>query len=140
VAGNAWSRTGTGGDTALLPLMLLYGAASLLHFVHNALYVGEYPNLPVWLTARIVLEAWLVEAVTGVAGYLLYSRVSRVLGLILIAAYAVLGLAGLDHYTVAPLSAHTVGMNLTILFEVATAAVLLFFVLRAAIRLAGRRA
>jgi len=112
-------------DAVLLPLMLIYGAASLLHFSHNALYLHDYPNLPAWLTSGGVWGAWVIVAGTGVAGYWIYSRLSRAAGLVLIAVYAAFGLAGLDHYTVAPVSAHTVAMNLTILLEVATAVVLL---------------
>jgi hypothetical protein len=113
------------GDAFLLPLMLIYGAASLLHFLHNAVYLHDYPNLPVWLTAGGVMGAWMVQAGTGLVGYLLYTRMTRAGGLITIAVYAAFGLAGLDHYTVAPVSAHTVAMNLTILLEAATAVGLL---------------
>ena len=126
-------------DAILLPLMLVYGAASLLHHMHNAVYLRDYPHLPAWLTSAGVVAAWLVVAATGVLGYLLYSRVSRVAGLITISAYAVLGFGGLDHYTVAPMSAHTVAMNLTILLEVGTAAVLLVFVARSASVMVARR-
>jgi hypothetical protein len=126
-------------DAAMLPLMLVYGAASLLHFTHNAVYLHDYPNLPAWLTAGGVVAAWLLVAGVGVLGYLLYSRVSRVAGLIVIAVYAVLGFGGLDHYTVAPVAAHTVAMNLTILLEAATAAVLLIFVARCALSWVVRR-
>jgi hypothetical protein len=126
-------------DAVLLPLMLVYGAASLLHFMHNAIYLRDYPNLPAWLTAAGVVGAWLVVAATGVLGYFLYSSVSRIAGLIGIAAYAVLGVGGLDHYTVAPVSAHTVAMNLTILLEASTAAVLLVFVARSAFAAVAQR-
>src|SRR5208337_4071667 len=132
------SRPPPDAEAALLPVMLVYGAASLLHFVHNAVYLRDYPNLPAWLTAGGVIAAWLLVAAVGVLGYLLYSRISRVAGLIVIAAYAVLGFGGLDHYTVAPVAAHTAAMNLTILLEAATAAVLLMFVARCAFSLAAR--
>jgi hypothetical protein len=42
--------------------------------------------------------------------------------------YAVLGFAGLDHYVLAPMSAHTVAMNVTIWLEFATGLLLLAFV------------
>jgi len=113
------------GDVFLLPLMLIYGAASLLHFLHNAVYLRDYPNLPLWLTAGGVMGAWMIVAGTGLVGYVLYSRVTRAGGLITIAIYAAFGLGGLDHYTVAPVSAHTVAMNLTILLEASTAVGLL---------------
>ena len=112
-------------DAFLMPLMLIYGAASLLHFLHNAVYLRDYPNLPLWLTAGGVMGAWMIVAGTGLVGYLLYTRVTRAGGLITIAIYAAFGLGGLDHYTVAPVSAHTVAMNLTILLEASTAVGLL---------------
>src|SRR3981081_3028461 len=106
-------RIPTAKDSILLPLMLVYGAASLLHFMHNAVYVRDYPNLPAWLTSTGIVAAWLVVAAVGALGYLLYARVSRVAGLITISVCAMFGLGGLDHYTIAPVSAHTVAMNLT---------------------------
>ena len=133
------SRTAPNADAALLPLMLVYGAASLLHFIHNAVYLRDYPNLPAWLTSGGVIAAWLVVATPGVLGYWLYSRGSRVAGSIAIATYAVLGFGGLDHYTVAPVSAHTLAMNLTILLEAATAVVLLACVARSALLVAAQR-
>lgn len=126
-------------DAILLPLMLVYGVASLLHFVHNAVYLHEYPNLPAWLTSAGVFAAWLVVAAVGVLGYLIYTLVSRSAGLVTITIYALLGFGGLDHYAVAPISAHTLSMNLTILLEVAAAGALLIFVARSAIVMAARR-
>jgi hypothetical protein len=49
-------------------------------------------------------------------------------GLVLIAIYALLGLGGLDHYTLAPISAHTLAMNSTIWLETATGIALLALV------------
>jgi hypothetical protein len=50
------------------------------------------------------------------------------MGLVTIAIYAGLGFGGLDHYVVAPIGAHSIVMNLTILSEVVAAAALLIFV------------
>jgi hypothetical protein len=44
-------------DRALLTFMLVYGAASLAHFTHNAVYLEFYPNMPTWLTPLGVLAA-----------------------------------------------------------------------------------
>jgi hypothetical protein len=52
-------------DAFLLPPMLIYGAASLLHFLHNAVYLRDYPNLPLWLSAGGVMGAWMIVAGTG---------------------------------------------------------------------------
>ena len=115
-------------NSTLLLLMLFYGAASFLHFAHNAVYLHEYPNLPGWLTSEGVWVSWCGIAAVGVLGYWLYRRVSRWAGLATISLYGACGLAGLDHYTVAPMGAHSFVMNLTILTEAAAAAALLVFV------------
>jgi hypothetical protein len=121
----------------LLLLMIVYGAASLLHFVHNAVYIQSYPNLPAWITPLGVYASWCFIASVGVLGYWLFRKGSQALGLLIIAVYALLGFGGLDHYVVAPMSAHSIAMNATILAEVAAASVLLIFVALSA--LAARR-
>jgi hypothetical protein len=117
------SRTRT-----LLLLMIVYGTASLLHFVHNAVYIQSYPNLPAWITPFGVYASWCVIASVGVLGYWLFLKVSQAIGLVIIAVYALLGFGGLDHYVVAPMSAHSIAMNASILAEVSAASVLLIFV------------
>jgi hypothetical protein len=109
----------------LLTFMLLYGAASLAHFLHNAVYLDVYPNLPPWLTPLGVLASWLVIAGIGAAGYWLFCKISPPVGLTIIALYAALGFAGLDHYTLAPASAHSWAMNATIAGEAIAASALL---------------
>ena len=108
--------------------MLVYTAASLLHFVHNATYLRDYPNMPAWLTPLGVYGVWFGVAAVGTVGYWVYRRMNRIAGLILIALYAVLGFAGLDHYVVAPVSAHSIPMHVTIAVEVACAGLLLIAV------------
>jgi hypothetical protein len=115
-------------------LMLIYTAASLLHFVHNATNLHEYPNMPTWLTPLGVYGAWCAVAVVGALGYWIYRRKHRVTGLVLIAVYAVLGFGGLDHYVAASVSAHSWAMNLTIAIEVASAAILLMTVILRAVK------
>jgi hypothetical protein len=111
-------------------LLLIYTAASLLHFVHNATYLHDYPNMPAWLTSLGVYGVWCVVAAVGALGYWVYRRVHRFTGLLLIAIYAALGFAGLDHYFVAAVSAHSLAMHLTIAIEVGAAAVLLVTTVR----------
>ena len=112
-------------DRLLLALMGVYAVASLVHFVHNAVYIDEYPNLPAWLTPVGVYAAWLVVVAVGVVGYWALRNVSTIAGLVVIGIYAALGFGGLDHYAVAPVSAHSTAMNLTILAEVVAASLLL---------------
>ena len=114
---------------ALPWLLLAYCATSLLHFVHNAEYLADYPNLPAWISRASVYGVWGGIFVLGLGGYLLYRRGHAVAGLTLLAAYTSLGFDGLLHYGRAPMSAHTVAMNLTIWSEVAAAAVALAAVL-----------
>ena len=111
----------------LLVLMIVYGAASLLHFVHNALYIQEYPNLPKWITPLAVYASWCAIAAIGILGYRLYRKVSHALGLLVIAIYALLGFGGLDHYVIAPIGAHSSAMNATIIAEVSAVSALLIF-------------
>ena len=113
-------------NRTLLALVLVHAAASLVHFVHNATFLADYPNMPVWITPGGIYAVWLAEAAVGAAGVWLFLR-GRMIGLALIAIYAVLGFAGLDHYMLAPISAHTVAMNSTIWLETATGVVLLVF-------------
>jgi hypothetical protein len=104
--------------------MLLYAAASLLHFAHNAVYIDEYPNLPAWLSAADVWLAWLAEFALGVAGFVLMRRHHFFIGHALVAVWAALGFDGLAHYALAPPSAHTLAMNATIWTEVCAAGLL----------------
>jgi|SRR5271168_4116910 len=110
---------------ALPRLLMLYAAASLLHFVHNAEYLAQYPNLPSsWSRADIYI-AWCCITTLGVVGYLLYLYGSRAVGLTFLALYAVLGFGGFLHYTRAPVTHHSSMMNVTIWTEGLGAALLL---------------
>ena len=116
----------------LLTSILVYGAASLAHFVHNAAYLNLYPNMPTWLTPLGVLTAWLGVAAIGAVGYYLFRKGLTVTGLAVTALYAALGFAGLDHYAVAPISAHSLMMNATIVAEAIAASALLVVIMRTA--------
>jgi hypothetical protein len=117
----------------LLAATLAYCAASLFHFAHNAEFLDAYPNLPAWLTRPQVYWAWLGVTAVGVLGLLLVRTGHALVGLAVLALYAALGFDGLTHYAVAPVSAHTAVMNLSIGLEVAMAALLLAVVLLHAI-------
>jgi len=72
----------------LATCLLIYAAASLLHHIHNAEYLAEYPNLPAWLTPAKVYLVWTAEAVLGLVGYLLLRSGYRRAGLEVAAAAA----------------------------------------------------
>jgi hypothetical protein len=101
-------------------LLSLYFLASLAHFVHNAEYIAFYPNMPAWITRETVYVVWLCITAVGVAGLALARFGWRAVGALVLAAYGLLGLDGLGHYTLALCTEHTLAMNLTILFEVFT--------------------
>jgi hypothetical protein len=110
----------------LLPaLLLLYAAASLIHFLHNGLYLSAYPNLPPRWTPTQVYAAWLCLTLVGLGGYLLYRQGWRARGLGVLMLYALAGFGGLLHYTRAPLAHHSSAMNGTIWAETGAAALLL---------------
>lgn len=121
----------------LLGLASAYCVASFAHFVHNAEFLSQYPNMPLWLSRSKVYAAWLAITAVGVTGLVLARSRFVLGGLLLVATYAAFGFDGLGHYALAPVSAHTAAMNLTIWLEVAAAAVLLLFVLHE-VFLAGR--
>jgi hypothetical protein len=110
---------------ALLIFLLVYGAASLFHHIHNAAFLSDYPNMPTSLSPARVYAAWVTVTAVGVVGYCLVRWRYQLTGLAVLAIYGVLGLDGLGHYLLAPLRAHTFTMNVTIWLEVATAALLL---------------
>jgi hypothetical protein len=114
----------------LIGLALAYCVASFIHFFHNAEYLGQYPNMPAWISRMQVYAAWLAITSVGATGLLLVRGRFAPAGFVLIAAYAALGFDGLAHYALAPISAHTLVMNLTIWLEVAAAAALLAVTLR----------
>jgi len=122
---------------ALLGLAAAYCLASLVHFVHNAEFLAQYPNLPAWLSRPRVYGAWLLVTAVGVTGVAAARSRFVLTGLVLVAVYAALGFDGLGHYALAPVSAHTLAMNLTIGFEVLAASVLQVFTMRQ-VFLAGR--
>jgi hypothetical protein len=109
----------------LLAAVLAYTAASLFHFTHNAEFLDDYPNMPAWLTRARVYGAWLGVSAVGALGVALVVARQRLVGLSVLAVYALLGFDGLAHYSLAPVAAHTVVMNLSIWLEVLAAAALL---------------
>ena len=112
-------------DDGVLAALLACAAASLLHHVHNAEFLQDYPNLPASLSRGQVYAAWLGEAAIGAAGWVLFRLNFRQIGLAAIGLYALIGFSGLAHYALAPLSAHTLAMNATIWLEAVAAALLL---------------
>ena len=78
-------------ERSLWRMMIVYAAASWLHFAHNAIFVRDYPNLPRWITPLGIWLSWCAIAALGATGYWLYRQVSRRTGLLLIGLYALLG-------------------------------------------------
>lgn len=108
----------------LLTAVLAYASASLLHFTHNAEFLGEYPNLPAWITRAWVYIAWGGQSAVGLIGYLMLRQGRPRPGLIALGIYGLTGFAGLLHFAAAPMSSHTGVMQLTIWVEAATGAAL----------------
>jgi hypothetical protein len=129
-----------GASRALPWLLLLYAAASFLHFAHNAQYLAQYPNLPSsWSRAEVYI-AWCCVTTLGVVAYFLYQRAHRAVGVSLLALYAALGFGGLLHYTRAPVAHHSAIMNATIWTEAGAAALLLLNIAGIVIQGAKRNA
>jgi hypothetical protein len=119
---------------SLVVLLVIYLIASLVHFVHNAEFLRDYPNLPASWTRPEIYCAWVGMTIVGASGYMIIARGYPRLGLLFLVLYSGLGLDSLGHYAVAPMAAHTTAMNSTILLEVTAAAALLAAVLRLLLR------
>lgn len=123
----------------LFLLLGTYAAASLIHFVHNAEFLRDYPGLPSSWTRGGVYFVWVAMTVVGAIGAVLVHRGREVMGLVALAVYAAIGLDSLGHYVVAPVSAHTMMMNTTILLEVGAAGLVLLEIARRLYVIATRR-
>jgi hypothetical protein len=117
-------------DRTLLTVVLGCAAATLFHHVHNAEFLADYPSMPASVTPATVYVAWLCATVVGIVGYVLVMRRYRVAGLALLVAYGAYALDGLVHYLLAPISAHTTMMNVTIWLEAAAGTALLIMLFR----------
>ena len=104
---------------------LAHGAATLLHFMHNGVFLHDYPNLPGSITAMAIAWTWIAITAIGGIGWLLLLSERMSAGRIFLGAYACFGFDGLAHYSVASVVEHTALMNATIWLEALTAAALL---------------
>lgn len=110
---------------ALPWVFVLYAAATLLHFAHNAQYLGQYPHLPPSWSRADVYGAWCGLMALGLLGYGLYRSGRPKSGLSVLGLYALSGFGGLLHYTRAPMAHHSAMMNVTIWAEAVAGALLL---------------
>ncbi len=76
----------------------LYLVASLVHFVHNAEFLRDYPNLPASWTSTGIYVAWLGMTSVGLSGYVLMSRGHPRLGLGALMIYCALGSLRRRHF------------------------------------------
>ncbi|HTM59526.1 MAG TPA: hypothetical protein VL199_04125 [Burkholderiales bacterium] len=109
----------------LLGFLLAYMVGSFIHNFHNAQFIDEYPNMPRGFPVALAYVVWGTVTAVGLAGYYAVRRGRELLGLGLVGAYAAFGLLVLGHYKLAPVSAHSIGANVTIAIELVTAALLL---------------
>lgn len=103
---------------------LLYFAASLAHFSHNAEYIAFYPNMPKGLTREHVYLVWLAITGLGAIGLVALRLRWTIVGAAFLVAYGALGLDGLGHYWLALCSEHSIVANITIWAEAVTGVVL----------------
>jgi hypothetical protein len=117
-------------NRTLTALLVAFFIASLIHFVHNAEFLADYPGLPKTWTRGGVYGAWAAMTAIGVAGWLITESRFRLLGLALIAICSVFGFDSIGHYWLAPVAAHSIAMNVTIMLEVACATALFCYTAR----------
>jgi hypothetical protein len=108
-------------------LLTAFFIASLIHFIHNAEFLADYPGLPKTWTRGGVYGAWAAMTAIGVIGWIVARTRFQLLGLALIAVCSLFGFDSIGHYFVAPVAAHSMAMNFTILLEVACAIALFVY-------------
>jgi hypothetical protein len=128
------SETKSAPSNLLLAFLLVYMVGSFIHHFHNAQFIDEYPNMPTGFPPAIAYVVWTAVTAVGLAGYYAVRRGHELLGLAVLALYAAYGLLVLGHYKLAPMSAHSVGANVTIWLELVTAALLLGTVIVALVK------
>jgi hypothetical protein len=126
-------------NNRLLIFLAAFCVASLIHFIHNAEFLAQYPGMPKTWTRGGVYGAWALMTAIGFIGYAMTRTKHLLLGLVLIAAYALCGLDSLGHYIVAPMGAHNIAMNATIFLEVTCAFVLFVYTAKLFLRVARRQ-
>jgi hypothetical protein len=114
----------------LIAALLACAGATLLHHVHNAELLGDYPNLPAWLSRAGVYAAWCTATAIGALGYWSLRRGYPRAGVALLIVYGCYCLDGLVHYALAPVSAHSPMMHFTIGLEAVAGTALLVTLLR----------
>ena len=112
----------------LLALLIVHMSASLWHHIHNGSYPDEYPNIPTGVPAAAAIVVWAITTSVGLAGYYWVCTGRRLLGFAAMVVYSAYGLLAFFHYKLAPMSAHTVVANATILGEGVTGLLLLITV------------
>lgn len=120
-------RTST-HERSLLVLISINVAASMLHYSHYFISYNAYPNGTAWLSPPRVDLVWFIISVIGVMGYVLFRRHRYTWSFLFLYLYGLLGLAGLSHYALAPIAAHTFVTNVLIFSSASAAAVLLIYV------------
>jgi hypothetical protein len=111
-------------NRTLSALLVAFFVASLIHFIHNAEFLADYPGLPKTWTRGGVYGAWAAMTAIGVIGWIVARTRFQLLGLALIAVCSLFGFDSIGHYFVAPVAAHSMAMHVTILLEVVCAIVL----------------
>src|SRR5262245_45211857 len=89
---NRWNPMHRPPQRFLLVLLLAYGAASLVHFTHNAEFLRDYPGLPLSWTRGDIYLAWLGMTAVGALGWWLLRRGRTIAGPLVLVLYALIGL------------------------------------------------
>lgn len=81
----------------VLGVVLTSILVTTVHYTDNYLNLSEYPG-PDWISKEVVVLAWLLFTLVGIAAYLLYRAGRSVESALYLLAYSVTGLSSLGHY------------------------------------------
>ena len=117
------SRLLDDGSIRVIKWLIVAGViASVAHFADNAFEIGRYPE-PSWITPRIVLFAWLPDAIVATGALL--RKNGDLIFVMLTAIFGLLLLTGLAHYSYGSPIHMAALSNFTIVVEAITGVTLL---------------
>jgi hypothetical protein len=102
-------------------------AATVMHYVDNLVFFGDYPEPP-WMKPHLIDAFWFVMTPFALVGYKLIGRGLIHWGSGVLHLYAAMSLLVLAHYRYAPISSIRFRIHLFIVVEAALALALVAYV------------
>jgi hypothetical protein len=81
----------------LLGIVVLNLISTWLHYIHNAIFLADYPG-PAWFTPQMIIVTVAVMSTIGLLGYWLYSRNVLTWAYFCLGLYSITSISSPGHY------------------------------------------